>query len=229
MMEEKVFSGHQPNFLPYLGYFYKMYNSDVFVIDDDVQYSSEGYQNFNFIKVQGNKHKVTVPVSYEFGDEINKVKISYSNDRWISKLLTTLKMNYGKSPYYKEVYEYIEALLNQKNEYLCDMNAKFIKDVADKMGIHTNVVIASKDLNVEGHSNQRNVAQCLKANCNVYLSGVGGKNYNDEAMYRANGIKVKYSEYEPFVYKQQGRGFIENLSVLDYLFNEGFNIPKEWK
>ena len=51
----KIFTGHQPNAFPYLGYFYKMYKSDVFVIDDDVQFSSGGYQNYNFIKANGKK------------------------------------------------------------------------------------------------------------------------------------------------------------------------------
>ena len=47
----RVFSGHQPNFIPYMGFFYKIFQSDVFVLDDDVQYSRSGLHNANFLNV----------------------------------------------------------------------------------------------------------------------------------------------------------------------------------
>ena len=93
----RVFSGHQPNFIPYMGFFYKIFQSDVFVLDDDVQYSRSGLHNANFLNVNQTRHKVTVPVSYRYGDKINEVEISYETD-WISKLLKTIQMSYGKAP-----------------------------------------------------------------------------------------------------------------------------------
>lgn len=227
-MTKNIFTGHQPNFLPYLGYFYKMYKSDVFVIDDDVQYSNEGYENFNYIKVQGKKFKMTVPVSYSFGDSINQVRISYAKN-WRKKLLTTIQMNYGKSPYFKEVYEMLNQELSKKYEYISDLNISLVKEIAKRMGIQTELLTASTQLNVEGTNNARNVAQCIKSGCNTYYSGTGGKAYNDEQMYSNAGIKIIYSDYKPLHYKQQGHEFIENLSVIDYLFNCGFEIPEEWK
>ena len=95
MKREVVFSGHQPNFLPYMGFFYKMFRSDVFVLDDDVQYSSKAWHNTNFIKVNGEKHRITVPVSYDYGAAINRVKIDYSRE-WSRKLLETVKDSYDK-------------------------------------------------------------------------------------------------------------------------------------
>lgn len=71
--------------------------------------------------------------------------------------------------------------------------------------------------------------QSIKSGCNTYYSGTGGKAYNDEQMYSNAGIKIIYSDYKPLHYKQQGHEFIENLSVIDYLFNCGFEIPEEWK
>ena len=62
----------------------------------------------------------------------------------------------------------------------------------------------------------------------MYYSGIGGKAYNDEQMYKDNGIKIEYSDYEPFEYRQIGRKFVPNLSVLDYVMNNGFVMPSCW-
>lgn len=44
-----VLASHQPDFFPYMGYFYKMFQSDVFVFSDNVQYSKTGRHNYNEI------------------------------------------------------------------------------------------------------------------------------------------------------------------------------------
>lgn len=227
-MSGKVFSGHQPNFLPYMGYIYKMFRSDVFVLDDDVQYSRTEYHNTNYIKVNGNRFKVTVPVSYEFGDMINEVKICYERD-WVGKLLKTVQMNYGKAPFFKEGYALLEKHLGQKHEYLVDLNIGLLREIAENFGLGCKIVIASEEVPTSLKNNERNVRQCIALGGDIYYSGVGGKEYNDEELYRQNGIGLVYSDYEPISYRQQGRGFVENLSVIDYIFNQGYSLPKEWR
>ncbi len=46
-------SAHQPNFLPYLGFFDKMMNSDVFVIRDEVDFVERDYHHRNRIRIDG--------------------------------------------------------------------------------------------------------------------------------------------------------------------------------
>ena len=38
MIHKKTVSIHQPNYLPWPGFFYKIANSDIFVVFDDVQF-----------------------------------------------------------------------------------------------------------------------------------------------------------------------------------------------
>ena len=55
---------HQPNYLPWLGYFDKIKNSDCFVIFDDVQFP-RGKNHFghrNYIKTNAGKKWLTVSV-----------------------------------------------------------------------------------------------------------------------------------------------------------------------
>lgn len=223
----RVFSGHQPNLLPYMGVFYKMFQSDVFVFDDDVQYSSKGLHNANFLKVNGSKYKFTVPVTYEFGDCIKDVRISYARD-WDTALLKTLKNSYGKAKHYDEFSELISKHLSRKNEFLIDLNYGLILDIAKGFGLNAKLITASKDVPTSLKKNDRNIYQCHSLGCNVYYSGTGGADYNDEELYRQYGIRIVYSDYEPARYYQGKGEFIDNLSVLDYLMHNGYELPENW-
>lgn len=222
-----VFSGHQPNFLPYMGFFYKMFQSDVFVLDDDVQYSNKAYHNTNYIKLNGAKHRITVPVSYEYGDPINAVKICYAKD-WASKLLKTVRMNYGKAPFFEDGYGLLERHLGAGYEYLAELNLALLREVVGHFQIGCKIVVASKDVPTTLRKQERNVFQCLALGGTVYYSGIGGKGYNDEKDFEKNGIRLIYSDYTPVRYRQVGRGFAENLSVLDYICNQGYHLPEGW-
>lgn len=226
-MSKVIFSGHQPNFLPYMGYFYKMFKSDVFVLDDDVQFSKGEYQNFNYIKVGKDKYKITIPVSYYYGDQINEVKIDYSKN-WQMKMLKTVEMNYSKAKNFNDVFEMLSRHIMAMHEFLFDLNYQLINEIVKRLHIKTNVIIASKDVPTDLRKNDRNIYQCKKLKGTIYYSGLGGKGYNDVKAFKKNGIDVVYSDYKPVVYNQQKWNFIHDLSVLDYLFNEGFKLPKEW-
>ena len=67
-----IVSIHQPNFIPWLGYFYKIYKSDVFVILDNVQFTKNGFTNRNRIKTPQGENWLTLPVvqSGKFGQNI---------------------------------------------------------------------------------------------------------------------------------------------------------------
>jgi len=226
-MSDRVFSGHQPNFLPYMGFFYKMFRSDVFILDDDVQYSSKAWHNTNFIKAGQDKYRLTVPVSYTFGDPINKVEISYAKP-WDKKLLSTLRMSYGKAPFFEEGFSLIERHISKHPQKLVDLTIPLIREVHDLFGLGCEIVL-SHTMPTELRNNERNIWQCEQLGCNIYYSGIGGREYNDAAAYAAHGIRLEYSDYGPTPYRQVGKGaFIENLSVIDYIFNKGFVLPEEW-
>ena len=228
MTDVRVFSGHQPNFLPYMGVFYKMYRSDVFVLDDDVQYSRDGLHNANFIKVNGSKHRITVPVKYNFGDPINRVEVCNGMD-WSGKMLKTMKCSYAKAPHFEEGYELMERHFQNMPTLLSDLNIGLIREIADRFGMKCKIVIASESVPTDLKKNERNLHQCIALGGTEYLSGEGGRAYNDEELFVGHGINVKYSDYHPLHYRQVGREFIENLSVIDYIFNAGFAIPEEWQ
>ena len=75
----KIVSGHQPAYLPWLGYFHKMFVSDVFIYMDTVRYS-RGWVNKNKIKDKQNEILLSVPIFKEDKEKnINEVKIKNSD------------------------------------------------------------------------------------------------------------------------------------------------------
>lgn len=228
-----ILSSHQPNFLPYMGFFYKMANCDVFVLSGDNQYSSKGLHNKNFIKIGGRKFPITVPVKYEYPSRIDDVQICYQND-WRNELLKTLSINYKKAPYFDEVFPFVASTLKVEMNSsgkeclkLSELNETFIRAISEKFGLRCKILLG-RDLGLAEHRMERIIEMCHKLGADTYYSGIGGKAYNQDEKYVENGISLIYSDYEPIRYKQLGDGFIENLSVLDYVFCNGFNIPKEW-
>jgi hypothetical protein len=63
------------------------------------------------------------------------------------------------------------------------------------------------------------VAICKEVEADIYLSGPSGINYLE--LNKFDGIEVIYHEFKHPIYRQQFSPFIEGMSALDYLFNEG--------
>ncbi|PIR50149.1 hypothetical protein COU79_01025, partial [Candidatus Peregrinibacteria bacterium CG10_big_fil_rev_8_21_14_0_10_54_7] len=81
---------HQPNYLPWSGYFHKMVKADVFVFLDNVQFTKNSYQNRAKIKGLRGEQWLTVPVktSGSFGEMTNRIKVDNSQN-WREKHLRT--------------------------------------------------------------------------------------------------------------------------------------------
>ncbi len=214
-----IFSGHQPNFVPYMGFVYKMFQSDVFVLDDDVKFSRTERHNWNEVEINGKRHRITIPVKHINGMAINEAEICYERN-WDRKLVKTLNHAYAKAPHGDEVVNWIAKTIERQERLLVDLNTTLIKEIAIKFELECKILIASMELKTEKKKNERNVWQCLQSGCNTYLSGIGGKVYNDEKMYMENGIEVIYSDY---------RKVNNNLSVLDYVAKNGWTLPTEWR
>lgn len=221
-----VLSAHQPNFLPYLGFFDKIAKSDIFVILDDLQFSNNSYQDFNFVHTTEGASKLKLPVSYNFGAKINQVKV-LGGSRDFKKMLKTIEYSYSKSPYFKVFKNDFFELLNQYDEYdnLADYNINLINHFLDVLEIENVRIYRSSAIKgLETGRDERLIDLCLKFGADTYLSGTGGKSYIVEEKFSQNGLKLSFQQCFNNVYPQTGfekHGFVPNLSVIDYYFNVG--------
>jgi hypothetical protein len=214
----KIVAAHQPQYLPYLGFFHKLAHCDIFVILDDVQFHKNGFQNRNKIKTSQGWQWITVPVLHRFGQTIKEVKIN-PTVRWQRKHLNAFSTNYSRTPYFRNYIENLTVIIDRQWENLCDLNMELMQWAMDILGLKTPIVCSSS-LSVKGTNTERLVNLCLALGAHYYLSGPGGQNYMDISLFERNGIKVVWQQFSAPTYEQvfPKAGFIQNLSVVDALF-----------
>ena len=214
---------HQPNFMPWLGYFYKIWQSDVFVLLDDVQIIKTGSSYTNRVEINNNGKRahLTIPIK-KSKDYCLINETSIVNNGWKKKALKTLQQNYSKAGFFKQNQDFIFELINYDNDNLAEYNTHFIKAISDKLCFQTSLV-KSSDLNVQAKSTERLIQLVKKVDGKVYLSGSGGDKYQEKNMFEKNGIKLEYNKLPEFKYKQiKTDKFIPGLSIIDAIFNIGF-------
>lgn len=225
----KILASHQPDFFPYMGYFYKMFQSDIFVFSDNVQYSKSGRHNYNEILTANGARRLTLPIHYHCAD-INQIEIAADHST-INTILKTLWQEYKKADYFSDVFPVIENLLCKapKAKNLAEFNIECLLEFAERFGLDSRTFILSSELELKGRKDDRILDMCRTVGADVYYSGTAAMDYHIENDYAANGVKLICSDYQPLEYKQVGGKSVPNMSCIDYVMNCGFVIPKEWK
>jgi hypothetical protein len=212
---------HQPNYIPWIGYFYKIFKSDIFVFLDDVQFSNHGMHNYHYIKTPQGPFRLKIPVTGSQGDPINTIQTK-DDLGWKDKHLKILSSNYKRSKFFEVIYDDFSRLLNESYSNLAIQNDVMIRFYCKKLGIDTRFETSSS-LNISTIREDRIIDICNALKGDVYYSGSGAKEYQSEENFKQNGIALKYSEFKPFEYPQNWDGFQSNVTILDYLMNCGYD------
>ena len=124
----------QPYFFPYIGYFQLIAAVNKFVIYDDVNFIQGGWINRNNILINKKSSLFTVPlVKVSSNTLINDTKINLKfYNVWKVKFLRSLEHSYKKAPYFTEVYNLIENVLEiNENDLISKLELNSIKNVID--------------------------------------------------------------------------------------------------
>jgi hypothetical protein len=223
----EVVACHQPNFLPWLGYFAKIYHADIFFLLDDVQFT-QGHGKHNWttrvrILTQSGPQWLSVPVKRTGKGKqlINEVGINTSDKRWLRKTLLTVEQSYMKTKYFEEYYSALKEILAEGHELIAELNIKLIIWLIDILGIPAKTH-RSSDFSVNTTSNQRLIDLTRAVDGRLYLSGDGADDYQLESEFKKNAIGLQKIGFQHPVYEQiHGSEFIPGLSIVDALFNVG--------
>ena len=215
-----ILAAHQPQYLPWLGYFDKMARADRFVLLDTVQYKKNEWQNRNRIRTAAGWRWLTVPVHARYPSRFDEVGADETAP-WRRKHIATLRQAYARAGHRDDILPAIERLLQRPLHRLAEINIEAIRLLADLLEVRTETILASTLGGIPDGPDARLIALCRRFGADTYLAGAGGRDYMDLAAWRRAGITVTFQEFTGPAYTQCHPGFEPNLSAVDFLVHCG--------
>jgi hypothetical protein len=226
----RVVGIHQPNFLPWLGFFDKIARSDCFILLDSVplQLTGGNYTNRVKMMVNGAPDWITMPLrrGQEARARIEKAEI-VEQSNWRRKVRRTIEQSYARAPYFELGMTIVNKVLDLQTSLLCEINVAGILAIADALALSTKDIRRASELNAKGQSNELLINLVSAVGGNTYLAGHGSGGYQDDKTFASRGIEVRYQDYQLLRYPQVGIDeFVPGLSAIDALMNCGHDAAK---
>ena len=212
----------QPEHIPWIGFFNKMAQCDLFVYLDNVQFKKRYYENRNKISGKAEILWLTVPVPSKglYTQKLCDVQIDNSQ-AWKKKYKGRLEHIYGKYPFWSDLKAIVYPPLDKSFERLVNLNLALIDNIREYLEIDTPTTLASEMPCEDLKGSDLILEICVRSKAKLYTSGPDGKNYLESEKFLKKGMEIVYHNFEHPEYPQMGEAFTSHLSVLDLIANCG--------
>lgn len=215
---------HQPHFFPWLGYFNKLANIDIFIVQDNVQYRERYFQNRTLILDINKKTSwLTLPVTHNRNSLI--VDVIPSNKYWKLKLVNSLFNIYKNEIYFDKYFDNICISIFDCPNDLVSININLIKYFLNIFQIEIEILKASSFEKKENATkNLVNLCQINKIDKYIFGEG-GGLSYHGINSFKYVGIDTYKQNFKQYHTDNEiaFHNGIFNLSVLEYIFKMDIN------
>jgi len=188
-----------PTYFPSIATFVAIAKADKVVMELHDNYQKQTYRNRCFIYTANGKLQLSVPVifSQKNRQKYSEIKIANSY-KWQDNHLKSLESAYRSSPFYEFYIDELQTLFTQHFETILDFNLKCFEVICDC-------------LQLEIKPSKTNTFEKEPETLKDFRGLVNAKKEN----------KITLNPYTQVFYAKHG--YINNLSILDLLFNEGTN------
>jgi len=218
----KIVTIHQPNYLPWIGFFSKISHSDCLIIGDTYLLGGQSVLNRNKIRTRSGWSYLTIPIGHKSeGTRISDLSLPAKNE-WQKVHWKMIHDNYANAAYFNLYKSELEKLYHEQYRRICQLNENLIQYLLDCFNIKIEILKAS-DLGIDPRLEKTDlmIALLKKAGADIYLSGPSGRIYLEIVKFGQNYIDLKYFNFQHPVYPQRYPGFEPNMSSIDLLFNTG--------
>ncbi|MFN3404229.1 MAG: WbqC family protein [Cytophagaceae bacterium] len=185
------------HYLPCLEYMKKIIQAEKIEFEVKELYKKQSYRNRCRILSSNKVEILSIPIVKERNKEFKDLRIDY-NQKWLNVHWRSIQSSYGKSPYFEYFGDYFSKIYNKNYTFLLDLNIDFLTVCLKFLGKNPEWTFSD--------SYQK-------------VAGPGYIDMRDEIHPKTAGIS---SEGANKAYHQVfGREFVNNLSIVDLLFNEG--------
>ena len=214
----------QPYFFPYIGYFQLINAVDAFIIYDDVNFIKQGYINRNSILQNQDSNLFTLElIGASSNKKINDIRVGCNSN----KLLKTIRQNYSKAPFYKNIFPLLEEILNNEEKELHKFLGFSLLKLARYLDLDTIFFYSSDIKNNKTLKAQDRLIEMSKIlNATDFINPIGGIDLYDKEVFSRNMINLSFLKPNEILYKQFNDTFVSNLSIIDVLM---FNNKEQIK
>ena len=226
---------HQPDFMPWFGFFNKINSADKWVVLDHTENNpreSAFWGRRVKILINGEPQWISITLNKPkekgvIGIPINEMSINTQNPKLLSKNKKSIHLAYTKAPYYQDYSYLIDNYFDSKEPLLLKRNMEFIMEVMEILNINTKIEYSS-EMNLDSYSTQLLVDIIKYLEADTYICGTGASGYQEDEMFKKNNIELKYNDFQHPEYTQlRTEKFNPGLSIIDMLFMEGAEFIKE--
>lgn len=181
---------HQPDLLPYSGFWFKMATSDAFVLSVHDQFQKHGYQRRVTMRGTWCSHQLVGKPSMV---PINTVEVA---EGWQARITDVIRGRYAGAPHFaSRGAELVERILASEGSALDEVNIALIEIVRDMLGITTPLVVTEPPARA---ATDRLIEQVTMVGGTAYLAGPGGKAYmgdDADARFAEAGIELLWADH----------------------------------
>ena len=189
-------------YLPPVQYFSKLYASPCIYLETYEHYVKQTYRNRALIAGPNGVQALTIPVEHEYSKRPATRDIRLSDHgNWQHLHRNALQSAYEGSPYFEYYADDILPIYDREHRFLVDFNAGFLHTICDLLNLKPNL------LQTEAYAD----AQAL-----------GAEDFREAIRPKiSHSIDKTFRSVEYYQVFRQKHGFLENLSIIDLLFNMG--------
>jgi hypothetical protein len=215
----------QPAYLPWAGYFDRIFQSDLHIVLDHVLIDANSktkFANRNKVKTSQGWCWLTVPLKSKgrHGEMfLNQIEVSNESD-WAAKHWNTFLHNYRRAPYFRDHESFFAEIYAREWNLLNDLIQATTEYMLGAFGIKRKILYSSA-MDVPGEKDELIFNLCRATGATTYISGPFGRDYLNDAAFSEAGIRLAYHEYAPLPYPQLQTVFEPCMSAVDILFNCG--------
>lgn len=234
-VQHKRIGIHQPNYLPWIGYFIKINLSDAFVFHDNVEHSKSSltrrtYIRKHFAEPESSRYLRIPLIKHNDFTVIKDLRISDSD--WLQANINLLSEIYTKAPFYDSVMPILRELFEHSNEHFSFYSAQLNRAIADLLNLDTEFFFSS-ELKSVGSAETYNLNLVQELNGQVYVSGVGARKYQNDDLFESAGVKIQYVDPIPYLKSLSLSEVNYTYSILEFLLFYGLerteHIIKNYK
>lgn len=230
---------HQPYFMPWLGFFNKLINSDVYIALDNVQFRKRHFQDrCRIINMHGDPAWISLPVGENHGKLICGVNLSYNHELFVNRFIRSIEYSYAKAQHFNLEWPDLKSTITppiRDIKGLSELNVTLIKSLLAYLKMPCPIFYNASDFNCNSSDPTTRIIRILKhVECSAIIIGSGSsEKVHDWIRVKGSGFSVYKSDYmanHP-VYEQTRRrraGFLPGLSVIDAILNAGKEKTREY-